>query len=101
MMRGMHRFAPVLFLLALLVPAAAAGAPPVAPPRAPQNPSMAPGSNSNIHDDTWMTDAYRRGGPLPGPLTTLANTTLGASLCGSLTFDSRGRIVTVCPSAGA
>jgi hypothetical protein len=97
----MPRFALVVLLLALTAPAAASAAPPVAPPRAPQNPFMAPGSNSNIHDDTWMTDAYRRSGPLQGPLTTLANTTLSVSLCGSLTFDSQGRIVTVCPSAGA
>src|SRR3954454_13150853 len=100
-MRRMPRSALVALLLALTAPAAAAAAPPVAPPRAPQNPFMAPGSDSNIHDDTWMTDAYRRGGPLGGPLTTLANSALGASLCGSLTFDSHGRIVTVCPSAGA
>src|SRR4051794_9332421 len=99
MMRGMRRLAVPLLLL-LLVPAAAAAAPPVAPPRAPQNPFMAPGSNSNIHDDTWMTDAYRRGGPLRGPLTTLLGA-LPPSLCGSLTLDSHGRIVTVCPSAVA
>src|SRR3954447_6334293 len=98
-MRAMRRSALVPLLLALLVPATATAASRVPPPRAPQNPFLAPGSNSNIHDDTWMTDAYARGGPLKGPLTTLANTSVSIALCGSLTFDSHGRIVTVCPSA--
>jgi hypothetical protein len=58
---------------------------------------MAPNPNNNIHDDTWMTDAYRRGGPTesnPEP----SFGALPLSLCGTITFDSRGRIVSVCPS---
>ena len=64
----------------------------------PQNPFMAPDPNSNIHNDTWMTDAYP---DRPGPL---GNSLLAASeakppaLCGSIAFDSRGRLVSVCPS---
>jgi hypothetical protein len=44
-----------------------------------------------------MTDAYHRLGPLGH---SLVATSLGSSpsLCGSLTFDSRHRIVSVCPS---
>jgi hypothetical protein len=64
---------------------------------APQNPFMAPNRDSNLHDDTWMTDADYR----PGPLGRNLEATSGAmpsALCGSLTFDSSGRIVTVCPS---
>src|SRR5438034_7381141 len=64
---------------------------------APQNPFMAPNPNSNIHNDTWMTDAYRRRGPLGiSPLAT--SEAKPPALCGSLAFDRRGRIATVCPS---
>lgn len=71
---------------------------PVADPTiAPQNPFMAPNPKNNIHNDTWMTDAYQSAGPL-GRNPKTRSGALPASLCGSLTFDSRGRIVTVCPS---
>jgi len=66
--------------------------------RPPQNPYMAPNPNSNIHNDTWMTDVYSR----PGPRGTNLQTQLGPyppSLCGSVAFDSAGRIVSVCPSS--
>jgi hypothetical protein len=67
---------------------------------APQNPFMAPGSNSNIHNDAWMTDAYpNRPGPLGRSLVATSEAKRPA-VCGSLAFDSRGRIVSVCPSAG-
>lgn len=64
---------------------------------APQNPFMAPDPNSNIHNDTWMTDAYPS---RPGPLGASLQASSGAlppALCGSLAFDSAGRIVSVCP----
>ncbi len=64
--------------------------------KAPQNPFMAPNPNSNIHNDTWMTDEYLRSGPLGSLQATSEAKT--PSLCGSLAFDSQGRIVTVCPS---
>ncbi len=67
---------------------------------APQNPFMAPNPNSNIHNDTWMTDAYPgRGGPLGRSLIATSEAK-PLAVCGSLAFDSRGRIVSVCPSAG-
>ena len=38
---------------------------PISKPTKPeQNPFMAANPNSNIHNDTWMTDAYNRRGPL-------------------------------------
>jgi hypothetical protein len=64
---------------------------------APQNPFMAPNPNGNVHNDTWMTDTYRRGGPLGRSLEATSSAKPGA-ICVSLAFDSRGRIVTVCPS---
>jgi hypothetical protein len=98
----MRRSALVL-ALALALPAAApsvAGAAPAIPdPRPPQNPYLAENPKSNIHNDTWMTDTYAIGGPRGRDLRTSLGA-LPASICGSLTFDRRGRIVTVCPSIG-
>jgi hypothetical protein len=65
--------------------------------RAPRNPFMAPNPRSNIHNDTWMTDAYRWAGPL-GRSPTAFSEGMDPALCGSLTFHSRGYIVSVCPS---
>ncbi len=66
--------------------------------RAPQHPFFAANPNSNLHNDPWMTDAYTRPGPLGRNSIVLSNQ-FGPSVCGSITFDRRGRIVTVCPSA--
>ena len=98
-MAGASRSAALALVLIALAapPSAAAAAPPIPPPKPPQNPFMAPNPDNNIHDDTWMTDAYRRGGPTgSNPQTSLG--ALPPSLCGSITFDRQGRIVTVCPS---
>jgi PQQ-like domain len=66
---------------------------------APQNPFMAPDPNSNIHNDAWMTDAYpHRPGPLGRSPAPTSEGMLPPAVCGSLAFDSRGRIVTVCPT---
>jgi hypothetical protein len=65
--------------------------------RAPRNPFMAPSARSNIHNDTWMTDAYRWAGPL-GSSPVATSNAMPPALCGSLTFHSRGFIVSVCPS---
>ena len=73
---------------------------PIPPPRPPQNPHMADNPFNNIHNDPWMTDSYRIAGPRPGSFTTSLGT-YPASLCGSLTFDDRGRILSVCPSIGS
>ena len=72
----------------------AASANPVAGgPVPPRNPFMAPNPRNNIHDDPYMSDTYRQSGPLgDGP----AISTLFTRECGSVTFDSAGRIVTVC-----
>jgi hypothetical protein len=65
--------------------------------RAPRNPFMAPNPRSNIHNDTWMTDAYRWAGPLGRSPEAISNA-MPPALCGSLTFHSRGYLVSVCPS---
>jgi hypothetical protein len=62
----------------------------------PRHPYMAPNGRSNIHDDAYQTDAYAGAGPLGRDLT--VSSTLFAAECASLTFDRRGRIVTVCVS---
>jgi hypothetical protein len=65
--------------------------------RAPQNPFLAPNPRSNIHNDTWMTDAYRWAGPRGRSPEAISNA-MSPALCGSLTFHSRGYLVSVCPS---
>jgi hypothetical protein len=62
-----------------------------------QNPYMAANPDSNIHNDTWMTDAYRRPGPLGDNLVATSEAK-PPSLCGSIAFDSAGRLLSVCPS---
>ena len=63
-----------------------------------QNPFMAANPNSNIHNDTWMTDAYQPQGPARRTRRSTTARREAAALCGSLAFDSAGRIVSVCPS---
>jgi hypothetical protein len=96
-----HRLSLLLAACVLgALPASASAAPAIPPPNAPQNPYFAANPNNNIHNDTWMTDSYARGGPSgKNPVTNAG--TQPASLCGSLTFDKQGRIVTVCPSTVA
>src|SRR5688500_352591 len=65
-----------------------------APPLAPPHPFLAPNGRSNIHDDAYMTDAYTTPGPL-GRGTTRRDV-FEVRECGSVTFDSRDRIVTIC-----
>jgi len=94
------RASSAVLLAVLALPASAAAAPAISPPRAPQNPYLAGDPGNNIHNDTWMTDAYRRAGPAGAHLTSRLGT-MPPSLCGSLTFDRKGRIVSVCPSTVA
>jgi hypothetical protein len=62
-------------------------------PAPPEHPFMAPNPRNNIHNDPYMTDTY----PLSGPLADGAEpSTLLFRECGSVTFDSQGRIVTIC-----
>jgi hypothetical protein len=55
---------------------------------------MAPNGSSNLHEDAWQTDTTRRAGPLGRDPQRLSS--FHARDCASVTFDSRGRIVTVC-----
>jgi hypothetical protein len=73
----------------------AAAPSPVKTPRVPRHPFMAPNGRSNLHNDAYMTDVYRR---LEGPLGrgTSTGSALFARECGSVTFDTRGRIETIC-----
>ena len=102
----------VLSLLALAVPipdplpttlphyqGAPATARPLAASKAPRNPHLAKDPRSNIHNDTWMTDAYAYAGPLGNSPRAFSNA-MAPALCGSLTFHSQGYIVSVCPSVG-
>ena len=57
---------------------------------------MAANERSNIHNDAYQTDAYNVAGPLGRDLE--VTSTLFAAECASVTFDKRGRIVTVCVS---
>ena len=70
---------------------------PVAAPRPPQHPFLAPDPGNNIHNDAYMTDTY----PGPGPLgvSPAVTSTLQVAECASLTFDRRGRLETVCVGA--
>jgi len=66
-------------------------------PRTPQNPHMSPNGTSSIHNDGWQTNAFTWGGPLgrsPQELSTMI-----IRDCGSITFDSQGRVVSVCVGA--
>jgi hypothetical protein len=64
----------------------------VTPP--PRNPFMAPNGRSNIHDDAYMTDTYSIGGPLGHNVQ--VSSAFFLRECGSIAFDSAGRLVTVC-----
>jgi len=81
--------------------AVASAAPsPLSPTIAPQNPFMGSSGTNNIHNDTWMTDAYQHAGPLGRKLQTQTGA-YTPSVCGSLAFDTAGRLLSVCPRAGA
>lgn len=61
---------------------------------APRHPYMAANGRSNLHDDAYQSDAGRTPGPLGhGPE---VRSTLFTQECASVTFDRRGRIMTVC-----
>jgi hypothetical protein len=55
---------------------------------------MAPNGRSNLHNDAFQTDSYRGAGPLGRG--TAVNSISEVADCASVTFDSRGRIVTIC-----
>ncbi len=82
----------------LLEPFSGAPVPPRPMPEVavPRHPYMAPNGHSNIHNDPYQTDSYAWSGPSGRNLT--ITSTLLAAECASVTFDSRGRVVTVCVS---
>ncbi len=70
----------------------------------PRNRFMAANGLSEIHDDGWQSDVYTWGGPLGRAPRTFSNylalsgaPSIGRD-CGSITFDSRGRLVAICIS---
>ncbi len=67
---------------------------PLRSPTPPRHPFMAPNDRSNLHQDAYQTDASRGLGPLGKDMR--QTSTLKTADCGSVTFDSRGRIVTIC-----
>jgi hypothetical protein len=58
---------------------------------------MAPNGASEIHNDGWQTNAFTWGGPLGRSPQTMS--TMIIKDCGSITFDSMGRVVSVCVGA--
>ncbi|MFD8895264.1 hypothetical protein [Streptomyces sp. NPDC059566] len=71
---------------------------PVTVPAVPQHPFMAANGSSNVHGDAYQSDTYEGPGPTGRDLAVRSR--LQGGLCGSVTFDSRGRIVTVCMTPG-
>jgi outer membrane protein assembly factor BamB len=94
------------FLVLLLVAPAAAqaqftGEPwtpkPVFAPPAPRHPFMAPNQRSNVHSDAFQTDTNTWSGPLGRDMETLMHSEdAPGGICGSITFNSQGQIVTTC-----
>ncbi|MGZ4579899.1 MAG: hypothetical protein ACXVXG_04625 [Nocardioidaceae bacterium] len=64
---------------------------------APRHPFMAANDRSNLHDDAYPSDA----GTVPGPLgrSPRVTSTMFTQECASVTFDRRGRLLTVCVGA--
>ncbi|MFD6911250.1 hypothetical protein [Streptomyces virginiae] len=71
---------------------------PVTVPAVPQHPFMAANGAGNLHGDAYQSDTYEGPGPTGRELAVRSR--LQGGLCGSVTFDSRGRIVTVCMTPG-
>ncbi|MBV9309990.1 MAG: hypothetical protein JOZ73_04120 [Solirubrobacterales bacterium] len=65
--------------------------------RIPHNRFMAANGVSEIHDDAWQTDSMPFSGPLGRSPKTLS--ALLQRDCGSITFDRKGRIVSICVGA--
>src|SRR5688500_11914408 len=67
---------------------------PIPAPPPPEHPFMAPNGSSNLHEDAWQTDTTRRSGPLGREPQRIS--TFFARECASVTFNSKGRLLTVC-----
>lgn len=66
-------------------------------PPAPQNPALAAGEWSTIHNDSWMTDAYAAVG-LPDPTRGQVVSFFAGGDCASLLWNDQGDIVAMCVS---
>lgn len=67
---------------------------PIDVPRVPQHPFMAPNGRSSIHADAYMSDTNTWAGPLGRDPETSSTFQVGE--CTTVSFDSEGRIVTLC-----
>src|SRR5215210_901934 len=67
---------------------------PLSVPDAPAHPFMASNGRSNLHVDGYQTDVHQAPGPLGREME--KRSTFLEGVCASVTFDSRGRIETVC-----
>ncbi|HSJ17736.1 MAG TPA: hypothetical protein VK920_06555 [Solirubrobacterales bacterium] len=67
---------------------------PIDAARVPQHPYMAPNGRSSIHSDAYMSDTNEWSGPLGRDPETRSTFQVGE--CATVTFDSEGRIVTLC-----
>lgn len=73
-------------------------------PAIPGNPFMGTSGWSNMHNDPYMSDTYFSAGPLGLAPMNVLSSDLGTdadpyALCVTITFDSKGRIVTVSPGS--
>ena len=69
---------------------------PVFAPPAPRHPFMAPNGRSNIHADAFQTDTNAWAGPLGRDTEVVTHYEEPGGVCGSVTFNSQGQIVTTC-----
>lgn len=60
----------------------------------PRHPHMAPNGRSSLHNDGYQSDTNWTAGPLGRDMSVVS--TAQFADCASVTFDSRGRVVTVC-----
>ncbi len=67
---------------------------PIAHVPIPQHPFMAPDVGNNMHNDAYISDTYEASGPL-GLNPQVSSRTQGFGGYGTITFDSRGRLVAV------
>jgi hypothetical protein len=69
---------------------------PVFAPAAPRHPFMAPNQRSNVHSDAFQTDTNAWSGPLGRDTELVEHYEAPGGVCGSITFNSAGQIVTTC-----
>jgi hypothetical protein len=73
---------------------APATARPIESPPVPRHPFMAPNGRSSIHSDAYMSDTNAWAGPVGRDPE--SSSTFQVAECATVTFDSQGRIVTLC-----